>query len=173
MPDLDAPYFAPMWSLANELGSVMNFHIGSGGVRRVQDADPAVQEARRQGSAVAGPNPDIYWESFGPQRRLGVLATQFYMSNVRVIVNFWMSGMFDRYPNVKISSAESGIGWTPFVLEAMEYQLDEMVTTDEEQDVQAKERIAEVMARLDSYARRRILQDNATEAYRLVLPAAT
>ena len=50
------------------------------------------------------------------------------MSNVRVIVNFCMSGMFDRYPNVKISSAESGIGWIPFILEAMEYQLDEMVT---------------------------------------------
>ena len=29
----------------------------------LQDSDPAVQEARRQGSAVAGPNPDIYWES--------------------------------------------------------------------------------------------------------------
>ncbi len=223
MPDLDAPYFAPMWSLANEVGSVINFHIGSGGVRRVQDADPAVQEARRQGSAVAGPNPDIYWESFGPQRRLAILATQFYMSNVRVIVNFCMSGMFDRYPNVKISSAESGIGWIPFVLEAMEYQLDEMVTKPEEKAVQerrpseyfrdhfyvsfwfekvgptktledvgihnvfvetdiphptciypqAKERIAEVMAQLDPYARRRVLQDNAVEAYQLVLPSAT
>jgi len=222
MPDLDAPYFAPMWSLANELGSVINFHIGSGGLRKIQDADPAVQEARRQGSAVAGPNPDIYWESFGPQRRLAILATQFYMSNVRVIVNFCMSGMFDRYPNVKISSAESGIGWIPFVLEAMEYQLDEMVTTAEEKATQerrpteyfrdhffvtfwfekvaptktlediginnvfietdiphptciypdARNRIAEVMASLDPHARRRVLQDNAAEAYKILLPNA-
>ncbi len=222
MPDLDAPYFAPMWSLANELGSVINFHIGSGGLRQLRDSDPAVQEARRQGSAVAGPNPDIYWESFGPQRRLAILATQFYMSNVRVIVNFCMSGMFDKYPNVKISSAESGIGWIPFILEAMEYQLDEMVTTDEEKAVQkrrpteyfrdhfyvtfwfervgptktledigvnnvfvetdiphptciypdAKQRIADVMGQLAPHARRRVLQDNAVEAYRLTLPGA-
>jgi predicted TIM-barrel fold metal-dependent hydrolase len=222
MPDLDAPYFAPMWSLANELGCVINFHIGSGGLRKVQDSDPSVQEARRRGSAVAGPNPDIYWESFGPQRRLAILATQFYMSNVRVIVNFCMSGMFDKYPNVKISSAESGIGWIPFILEAMEYQLDEMVTTTEEKSVQqrrptdyfrdhfyvtfwfekvgptktlediginnvfvetdvphptciypdAKQRIAEVMAQLDPHSRRRVLQDNAAEAYKIVVPTA-
>jgi uncharacterized protein len=220
MPDLDTPYFAPMWSVANDIGSVINFHIGSGGQRRMQDSDPDVMEARRRGSAVAGPNPDIYWESFGPQRRLAILATQFYMSNVRVIVNFCMSGMFDRYPNVKISSAESGIGWIPFILEAMEYQLDEMVTTAEEKAVQqrrpteyfrehfyvtfwfervgptktlediginnvfvetdiphptciypdAKRRIAEVMAKLDPHARRRVLQDNAAEAYHLTLP---
>jgi uncharacterized protein len=138
MPDLDAPYFAPMWSLANEMGAVINFHIGSGGLRRMSSEDPAVAESLRRGSAVAGPNPDIYWESFGPQRRLAILATQFYMSNVRIIVNLCMSNMFDRYPNVKIASAESGIGWIPFVLEAIEYQLDEMVTEPAEVKLQQR-----------------------------------
>jgi uncharacterized protein len=221
LPDLDAPYFAPMWSLANDMGVVINFHIGSGGLRQMKAEDPAISEQVRRGSAVAGPNPDIYWESFGPQRRLAILATQFYMSNVRIIVNLCMSNMFDRYPNVKIASAESGIGWVPFVLEAVEYQLDEMVTNPEEvtlaerrpteyfhdhiyvtfwfekigpakllEDVginnvfvetdiphptciypHAKERIAEVMAGLDPYTRRRVLQDNAIEAYQLPIPA--
>lgn len=138
MPDLDAPYFAPMWALGNEMGAVFNFHIGSGGLRRMQAEDPAVAEAIRRGSAVAGPNPDIYWESFGPQRRLAILATQFYMSNVRIIVNLCMSDLFDRYPNVKIASAESGIGWIPFVLEAIEYQLDEMVTEPAEVALQKR-----------------------------------
>jgi uncharacterized protein len=124
LPDLDAPYFAPMWSLANDMGTVINFHIGSGGLRQMQTEDPAIAEQIRRGSAVAGPNPDLYWESFGPQRRLAILATQFYMSNVRIILNLCMSDMFDRYPNVKVASAESGIGWVPFVLEAIEYQLD-------------------------------------------------
>jgi uncharacterized protein len=128
LPDLDAPYFAPMWSLANEMGAVINFHIGSGGLRQMENDDPKIAERIRHGSAVAGPNPDLYWESFGLQRRLAILATQFYMSNVRIIANLCMSNMFDRYPNVKIASAESGIGWIPFVLEAIEYQLDEMVT---------------------------------------------
>ncbi len=138
MPDLDAPYFAPMWALANEMGAVMNFHIGSGGLRRMETEDPAVTEKIRRGSAVAGPNPDIYWESFGPQRRLAILATQFYMSNVRIITNLCMGDMFDRYPNLKIASAESGIGWIPFVLEAIEYQLDEMVTDPAEVKLQSR-----------------------------------
>jgi len=217
LPDLDAPYFAPIWSLANDMGTVINFHIGSGGLRRMQTEDPAIAEQIRRGSAVAGPNPDLYWESFGPQRRLAILATQFYMSNVRIILNLCMSDMFDRYPNVKVASAESGIGWVPFVLEAIEYQLDEMVTEPAEVNLTqrrpteyfhdhiyvsfwfekvgptkliedigvdnilvetdiphptciypgAKERIAKVMAGLDPHTRRRILQDNAVEAYQL------
>jgi predicted TIM-barrel fold metal-dependent hydrolase len=217
LPDLDAPYFAPMWSLANDMGAVINFHIGSGGLRQVQSEDPAIAEGIRRGSAVAGPNPDLYWDSFGPQRRLAILATQFYMSNVRIIINLCMSNMFDRYPSIKIASAESGVGWVPFVLEAIEYQLDEMVTDPTEvkltqrrpteyfhdhiyvtfwfekigptkliEDVGVnnvmvetdiphptciypgtKERIASVMAELDPHTRRRILQDNAIEAYQL------
>jgi predicted TIM-barrel fold metal-dependent hydrolase len=138
LPDLDAPYFAPMWSLGNDMGAVFNFHIGSGGLRQMETEDPAVAEKIRRGSAVAGPNPDIYWESFGPQRRLAILATQFYMSNVRIITNLCMSDLFDRYPNVKVASAESGIGWIPFVLEAIEYQLDEMVTEPAEVKLQQR-----------------------------------
>ena len=225
MPDLDAPYFAPMWALGNEMGAVFNFHIGSGIGRAKQSGpqqseDPAQIEARRRGSATAFPNPDLYWESFGPQRRLAILATQFYMSNARVIVNFCMSDMFDRYPNIKINSAESGVGWVPFILEAMEYQLDEMVTDPAEvnrtqkrpteyfhdhflvsfwfekvaptkilEDIgihnvvvetdiphptctfpQSRQMIANVMNKLDPYARRRVLQDNAAEAYGIAVP---
>jgi len=36
---------------------------------------------------------------------------------VRIVVNLCMSDMFDRYPKLKIVSAESGIGWVPFILE--------------------------------------------------------
>ena len=127
LPDLDQEYFAPMWALANEAGSVINFHIGSGFPANMGTASP-----------VAAASSDIYWQSFGPQRRLAILATQFYMSNVRIIVNLCMSNLFDRYPNVKVVSAESGIGWVPFALEAMEYQLDEMVTDPSEIAVQSR-----------------------------------
>jgi predicted TIM-barrel fold metal-dependent hydrolase len=49
-----------------------------------------------------------------------------------------MSGMFDRYSNLRIVSAESGIGWIPFILESLEYQLDEMVTDPAERAVQQR-----------------------------------
>jgi uncharacterized protein len=127
LPDLDAPYFAPMWALGNEMGAVFNFHIGSGFGPTGKD-DPVMDQIIKTGDPTIISNPDLYWDSFGPQRRLAILATSFYMSNARIIVNMCMSGIFDRYPNVRIASAESGIGWIPFILEAMEYQLDEMVT---------------------------------------------
>lgn len=127
LPDLDHPYFAPMWQVADELATVVNFHIGSGLPPRTSTSSP-----------VADRNAELYWDSFGPQRRLAILATQFYMSNVRIIVNLCMSDLFDRYPNVKIVSAESGIGWVPFVLEAMEYQVDEFVTDPAERNLQKR-----------------------------------
>jgi predicted TIM-barrel fold metal-dependent hydrolase len=55
-----------------------------------------------------------------------------YMSNVRIIANLCMSDLFDRYEKLKIVSAESGIGWVPFILESLEYQFDEMVTEKDE-----------------------------------------
>ncbi len=137
LPDLDAPYFAPMWALGNEMGAVFNFHIGSGFGPKA-DGDPVMEQIIRSGNPVMLPNPELYWESFGPQRRLAILATQFYMSNARIIVNLCMGNLFDRYPNVKIASAESGIGWVPFVLEAMEFQLDEMVTDPAEVGLQQR-----------------------------------
>jgi predicted TIM-barrel fold metal-dependent hydrolase len=80
----------------------------------------------------------MYWQSYGPQRRLAIIAAQFYMSNVRIITNLCMGDMFDKYPNVKVVSAESGIGWVPFLLESLEWQLDENVTDPAERKLQSR-----------------------------------
>jgi predicted TIM-barrel fold metal-dependent hydrolase len=137
LPELPEPYFTPMWDLANETGLVLNFHIGAGMKREIKGAAnmrDAISRPAETGRDLA----DMYWQSFGPQRRLAILATQMYMSNVRIIVNLCMSDLFDRYPNVKIMSAESGIGWIPFVMEALDYQFDEMVTDAEELKLQKR-----------------------------------
>lgn len=138
LPELPESYFAPMWDLFNESGAVANFHIGAGARREEMEAlrstrnNPTkwVEPPQVMGPPPAAANP--VWRSFGPQRKLAVGATQMYMSNVRIIVNFCMSNLFDRYPKLKIVSAESGIGWVPFILEALEYQFDEMVTQPDE-----------------------------------------
>jgi predicted TIM-barrel fold metal-dependent hydrolase len=137
LPSLNEPYWHPMWDLANSTGAVMNFHIGSGSSRAIKADTEDLAKAKLARPAESGLS-ELYWPSFGPQRRLAILATQMYMSNARVIVNFCMSDMFDRYPNLKISSAESGIGWIPFILEAMEYQIEEMVTYPEEVNLQKR-----------------------------------
>lgn len=57
------------------------------------------------------------------------------MSNARIVSNLCLSDLFDRYPNLKIMSAESGIGWVPFVLEALEYHFDDMVSDERERQL--------------------------------------
>ena len=42
-----------------------------------------------------------------------------------MLLNSAYSGMFDRHPDLKMVSVESGIGWVPFMLEAMDYELEE------------------------------------------------
>jgi predicted TIM-barrel fold metal-dependent hydrolase len=106
LPDYSESYWEPFWALLNDLRMPINFHIGSGMKSFVLD--------------------DYAWRSFGPQRKLASIATLMYMSNAYVINGFMLSGMFDRYPNIKLVSVESGCGWVPFIMEAAEYQWDEM-----------------------------------------------
>jgi uncharacterized protein len=136
LPELWEPYFDPMWAILNEAGAVANFHIGSGNSKEQSDRNRGVGTKAPPAPRPTGPIKPLAgytavspsWTEFGKQRTLALSATQAYMSNVRIIANLCMSNLFDRYPDLKIVSAESGIGWVPFLLEALEYQLDEMVS---------------------------------------------
>ncbi len=142
LPELPHRYFTPMWDLVNQARAVINFHIGSG--YRKEDL-----ETLRAASAVDDDDPggpratppavaDLFWRSFGDQRRMVARSCQGFMSNVRIIVNLCLSDLFDRYPNLSIVSAESGIGWLPFLLEALEFQFDETITDPEELKLQER-----------------------------------
>jgi predicted TIM-barrel fold metal-dependent hydrolase len=136
LPELNDPYFDPMWDLFNESGAVANFHISAGKKREETEASRLGQYGTERGKI-----PEVApqaWSTFGRMRHMAVRASQGYMSNVRIVANLCMSDMFDRYPKLKVVSAESGIGWVPFLLEALEYQLDEMVTDPEERSLQKR-----------------------------------
>ena len=45
-----------------------------------------------------------------------------FINNGRVMGNLILSGLLDRYTKVKFVSVESGIGWLPFLLEAIDYE---------------------------------------------------
>jgi predicted TIM-barrel fold metal-dependent hydrolase len=45
-----------------------------------------------------------------------------FINNGRVMGNLILSGLLDRYSKLKFVSVESGIGWVPFLLEAIDYE---------------------------------------------------
>ena len=47
------------------------------------------------------------------------------MGNMVCLINLIFSGLLDRFPKQKFVSVESGIGWIPFMLQAIEYQMNE------------------------------------------------
>ncbi len=102
LPSLHDTHWDPLWARAEERGMPCNFHIGSGGVDI--------------GAVWPGINPDHY---------LATLSCTFFLNNCRTISNLIFSGLLDRFPTQKFVSVESGIGWIPFMLQAIEYQMDE------------------------------------------------
>ncbi len=80
----------------------MQLHIGSGGV-----------------------DIGAVWPGIRPDHYLATLSCTFFLNNCRTISNLIFSGLLDRFPTQKFVSVESGIGWIPFMLQAIEYQMDE------------------------------------------------
>jgi predicted TIM-barrel fold metal-dependent hydrolase len=68
------------------------------------------------------------WDNLGFDQRLPLQALLHHIGCAATLSNFMVSGILDKYPTLKIGLIESGMGWVPFVLEAMEHQLDEFRT---------------------------------------------
>lgn len=106
LPSLHETHWDPLWSRAEERGMPCNFHIGSGGV-----------------------DIGAVWPGIRPDHYLATLSCTFFLNNCRTLSNLIFSGLLDRFPRQKFVSIESGIGWIPFMLQAIEYQMDESMPT--------------------------------------------
>jgi predicted TIM-barrel fold metal-dependent hydrolase len=98
LPLLDTPHWDRFWAECEELNLAIAFHIGSGSFSAQLWSQPKTGE---------------------------LLATQTansFLSNSFIVSNLIFSGVLLKYPGLKIYSAETGIGWLPFFLEAMDYQ---------------------------------------------------
>ena len=60
--------------------------------------------------------------TYGKMAAFTELAVDIFLRNGLQLNDLLMSGVLVRYPEIKFVSVESGIGWIPFVLEAMDYQ---------------------------------------------------
>jgi predicted TIM-barrel fold metal-dependent hydrolase len=105
-PDLGEAAWDPFWAACAEHAMPVNFHIG----------------ASATSMTWFGTSP---WPSHDDERKLAIGSAMMYLSNARIIANLVFSGVLERHPDVRFVSVESGIGWIPFFLESLDYQLHE------------------------------------------------
>jgi uncharacterized protein len=106
LPDLAQPDWDPFWQICTDLRMPVNFHIGSS----ASDMD------------FYGHVP---WPSFNGEQKLSVGSANLFLGNAKVVGNLIFGGVAERFPDVKFVSVESGVGWIPFLLEALDYQMGE------------------------------------------------
>ena len=70
------------------------------------------------------------WPSHPIDTQLAIGGTLLFVGNARVVVNVILSGVFDRHPDLQMVSVESGCGWIPFILEALDYEMSENAPDD-------------------------------------------
>jgi uncharacterized protein len=105
-PDLADRAWEPLWEACSSLQMPVHFHIG----------------ASLTTMNYFGTYP---WDSHDDDTKLAIGGTLLFIGNARVVVNMICSGMLDRHPELKVVSVESGTGWIPFILEALDYEMDE------------------------------------------------
>lgn len=106
VPDLGERHWDPLWEVCSDLNLPVNFHIGSS----------------TEGIDWFGKAP---WPSQSVDRRIALGSTMLFMHNAQVFANIIYSGLLERFPKLKFVSVESGVGWMPFLLETLDYELEE------------------------------------------------
>ncbi|SEP10372.1 amidohydrolase family protein [Trujillonella endophytica] len=105
-PDLGDRAWDPFWEVCAGMELPVHFHIG----------------ASQTALSYFG---TTYWPSQDDYVKPAIGGASLFLNNSQVLLNSAYSGMFDRHPELKMVSVESGIGWVPFMLEAMDYELEE------------------------------------------------
>jgi len=102
LPPLSDDYWAPVLELCGDLGMPINFHIGS-----------SDDQMDWFGNAP--------WPNHSDDIKLSIGSATLHMQNASVLTNILMSTIPERFPNTRFVSVESGVGWIPFLLEALDY----------------------------------------------------
>ena len=106
MPDFAQTDWRPFWEVCEALKMPVNFHIGAS-------------------------EGDIDWSGRVPYKtwpgdvKLSLGGVAVFLGQLRWMVNLLISDVPERYPNLNFVSVESGIGWIPFILDALDYQCGE------------------------------------------------
>jgi len=103
-PDLASREWDPFWEACAALDLPVHFHIGA--------SNAAMDFYGR-----------YFWPSQHEYVKPAIGGSMLFINNARVVINTIFAGIFDRFPKLQMVSVESGIGWIPFILETMDYEL--------------------------------------------------
>jgi predicted TIM-barrel fold metal-dependent hydrolase len=103
-PDLASRLWDPFWAACEALQLPVHFHIGA---------------------SITAMNffGQYFWPSQDEYVKPAIGGSMLFIGNARVLINTVFAGIFDRFPKLRMVSVESGIGWIPFMLETMDYEL--------------------------------------------------
>lgn len=102
LPTLGNPHWDRLWECCTENDLPVNFHIGA------SDSSSSWYFSSS-------------WPDLNEHQKLAMGGIMLFVSNLRVMANILMSRWLERHSRLKIVSVESGAGWVPYLLEALEY----------------------------------------------------
>jgi uncharacterized protein len=101
LPHLGDPHWDPFWSAAQDAGLPIHLHLGSG-------------------DTASSFSPDRI-AAHGTAATYAYTSTELFLKNGLQVADLLTSGVLPRFPDLRFVSVESGIGWIPFVLEAVDH----------------------------------------------------
>jgi predicted TIM-barrel fold metal-dependent hydrolase len=100
LPSMRDTHWDPVMNVAQELELPVSFHIGFGNT-----TEPDLDE----------------WASVTEDSALAQMSVLFFLGNAEVITDLCMRGMCERFPRLNFVSVESGFGYVPYLLQAMDW----------------------------------------------------
>jgi predicted TIM-barrel fold metal-dependent hydrolase len=97
------PVWEPLWQAVQEVNLPLHFHT----------FPTTAPEARAQTS--------------GQVRRAAMFTgvSAFQMGLINILAALMGAGVFERYPNLRVSFGESGVGWIPYALDRMDFEFED------------------------------------------------
>lgn len=99
-PVLSHRHWDPVWAAAQDAGLSVSFHIGAG------DMGDLLNDAG----------------GLGVKTNFARASSLYFMENARCIADVIFGGVCHRFPRLRLVSVESGAGWIPSLLEALDWQ---------------------------------------------------
>jgi predicted TIM-barrel fold metal-dependent hydrolase len=104
LPGPSDEHWDPVYQRAQDLGMSINFHVGVGST---------AEDIERFRASEAGRDVRAFWAG---------ASTLAFLANAATIADLITAGVCHRFPELNFVSVESGFGFVPFLVEAMDWQ---------------------------------------------------